>query len=202
MSLNSIVMPYKENCNAEGEIMTKFKIARMHFADNIKQNKIAKILNCHVNTINKIVLACKNKSPDDKIWKYLNDSDSRITVKKLNDLFSFFKYDSRKPKSHKLSIKIGSADEKIISDKFEDKKYGALRMFHHLSREGFDVEKRFTFGKIKGLYKRLKLKAKRVRTANGERRALYDYDLISAFEYLQYDVKVIADKHALPTDIY
>lgn len=202
MSLNSIVMSYKENCNAEGEIMTKFKIAKMHFADNIKQNKIAKRLHCHVNTINNIILACKNKSPDDEIWRYLNNANSRITAKKLNNSLDFFKHKSRKPKTHKLSIEIGSDDEKIISDRFKDKKYGVLRMFHHLKREGFDVENSFTFGKVKGLYKRLKFKAKRIRTASGERRALYDYDLIGAFEYLQYDVKVIADKHALPTDIY
>ena len=202
MSLNSIVMPYKENCKAEGELMTKFKISRMYFADNVKQNKIARKLDCHINTINKVILKCKNKDPDDEIWEYLNSSDLHITIEKINDLFGFFKYKSRKPKSHKLSIPAGSAEEQIIIKKFNSKKYGVIRMFHHLKREGFDTEERFTFGKLKGLYKRLKFKTKRIRTANGERRPLYEYDLIGAFEFLQYDVKIIADKHALPPDIY
>ena len=51
MSLNSIVMPYKENCKVEGEILTKFKIAKMFFFEKEKQKKIAKHLNCHSNTI-------------------------------------------------------------------------------------------------------------------------------------------------------
>ena len=72
MPLNSIVMPYKENCKAEGEIMTKFKIAKMYFAGKLKQLEIADYLNCHHNTVNKIVSTCKNKSPDSEIWSYLN----------------------------------------------------------------------------------------------------------------------------------
>ncbi len=202
MSLNSIVMSYKENCKAEGEIMTKFKIAKMYFTDKIEQLEIAKHLSCHKNTINNIILVCRNKSPDDEIWEYLNSSVSHISAEKLESLFSFFKHSSRKPKNHKLSIKSGSEDEMLIIDKFGDKKYGVRRMFHHLKREGVDIENRFTIGKIKGVYKRLGFRSKRIRTANGERRALYDYDLIGAFEYLQYDVKVIADQHALPVDIY
>ena len=74
-------------------------------------------------------------------------------------------------------------------------------MFDHLKREGRDVIK-LSIGKIKGLYKKYNLKVKRIRTANGERRSLYDYELLGVFEELQYDVKVLADKHTLPKDIY
>ena len=55
MPLTSIVMSYKENCKAEGEIMTKFKIAKMYFTDNLKQKEISSYLSCHQNTISKIV---------------------------------------------------------------------------------------------------------------------------------------------------
>ncbi len=44
--------------------------------------------------------------------------------------------------------------------------------------------------------------AKKIRTANGEKRALYDYDVIAVFEYLQYDVRAVSGKHSLPIDIY
>jgi len=62
--------------------------------------------------------------------------------------------------------------------------------------------RRSVFAKIKGVYKRLKLKGKRIRTVNGERRALYNYAEIGAFEQLQYDTKEILDQHALPKEIY
>jgi len=202
MPLSSIVMPYKENCKSEGEIMTKFKIAKMYFTDKLKQSDIAEYLLCHKNTVNKIILDCKNKSQDDEIWEYLHGVKSHIIKEKLESLFDFFKHNSRKPNSHKLSIQSESDEEKLIIEKFNKKKWGPKRMFNHLKREGIDVKNKFTIGKIKGLYKRQKFKVKKIRTANGERRALYDYDLIGAFEYLQYDVKVIADKHSLPADIY
>jgi len=75
-------------------------------------------------------------------------------------------------------------------------------MHRHLKKQGYDVKTLYTLGNIKGVYKRHEFKNKKIRTANGERRALYDYDIIAAFEYCQYDVKVIADKHSLPIKIY
>lgn len=202
MPLTSIVMSYKENCKAEGEIMTKFKIAKMYFSDNLKQNEISSYLSCHKNTISKIVKTCKKKPLDDEIWKYLCGHKIQITQGKIEDLFSFFQYDSRRPKSHKLSIQSESEEEKLIAKIFKDTHYGYKRILSHFKRKGFDIKSQYSIGKIKGVYKRNKFKSRRIRTANGERRALYDYDLIGAFEYLQYDVKVIADKHSLPADIY
>ena len=199
MSLNSIIMPYKENCKVEGEILTKFKIARMVFSNKEKQKRIAQYLNCHSNTIGNIVSLCKN-SRDSRIWEYLK-SNKKITNATLEELFSFFKYGSRKPLSNKRSIQFGSKEELIILKKFTDTKYGVKRMYNYLKREGQDMQK-FSIGKIKGLYKRYKLKAKKIRTVNGEKRVLYNYDLLGVFEELQYDVKVLADKHALPKDIY
>ena len=119
----------------------------------------------------------------------------------LNEVFDFFKYKSRKPLSNTRSIQFGSKEELLILQKFVSDKYGVKRMYNHLKREGQNMEK-FSIGKIKGLYKKYKLKAKRIRTVNGERRVLYNYDLLGVFEELQYDVKVLADKHSLPKDIY
>ena len=75
-------------------------------------------------------------------------------------------------------------------------------MYTHLRRQGYDVKNVYTKFKLRGVYKRNELKAKKIRTKNGERRALYDYSKISAFEHLQYDTKKVSDKHALPPDIY
>ena len=201
MLFSSIIMSYKENCKAEGEVMTKFKIARMYFAGGKTQVDISHYLCCHQNTINNIIKACKQRGPSSEIWNYLNDSRLHIESKKLLRLFSFLKYESRCPKSHKLSIAKDSDAEKLIIDKFETKNYGAKRLFKHLRRQGYNQEI-YSLGKIKGLYKRKGFKTKKIRSANGERRSLYDYDEIEAFEFLQYDTKSILDMHAIPADIY
>ena len=199
MSLDSIVMPYKENCKLEGEILTKFKIAKAYFYQKIPQNEIAFSLSCHKNTINKVISACKNNA-ELKMWEYLK-GDKKITVKELKKVFEFFKHKPRKPLGNKRSIQQGSKEELLILQKFVDKKYGAQRMFNHLKREGQDMAM-FTICKIKGVYRKYGLKSKRIRTANGERRALYNYDELGVFQEMQYDVKVLADKHSLPQDVY
>lgn len=201
MSFSSIVMSYQENCKAEGEIMTKFKIARMFFAGGKKQNKISEYLKCHKNTINGIIRVCKNKNPNEDIWKYLRNSRLHIAEEKLNELFSFLKHESRKPKSNKSRIQQDSPEEKIIIEKFQKENYGAKRLFKHLKRQGNDPLI-YSLGKIKGVFNRRKFKTKKIRTANGERRALYNYDEIEAFEFLQYDTKDVLDMHAIPADIY
>lgn len=201
MSLTSIVMSYKENCKAEGEILTKFKIARMFFAEGEKQNKISAYLKCHKNTIYKIICACNNHKPDDIIWKYLNNTQLHIGAEELKGQFAFLGHASRAPKSNPLRIQNDSIEEKLITQKFNDKNWGPKRMFKQLKRQGHDPGI-YSLGRIKGVYERKKFKTKKIRTANGERRALYNYNEISAFEFLQYDTKEILDLHALPQDIY
>ncbi len=198
MPFTSIVMPYKENCKAEGEILTKFKIARMYFSDGETQKDIAANIKCHGNTVNKIIKKCNdNISADAKEYLITNKN---ISLENLNSLFKFFEYQSRAPASNKNSLP--DDEEKIILKKFEDKNYGPKRIFKHLKTQKYDVENIYTLGKIKGVCKRNKIKCKKIRTANGERRSLYNYGEIGAFEYLQYDTKKITDKHALPLEIY
>jgi hypothetical protein len=194
-------MSYKENCKVEGEIMTKFKIARMYFASSKKQNAISEYLNCHKNTVLGIIRACKVHDPSNEIWKYLKDKNLHISEEKLKSLFSFFAHQSRAPLRNKSAIQKDSDEEKLIIEKFEDKKWGPKRMYRNLARQGFDMNI-YSLGKIKGVHKRNEFKTRKIRTFNGERRSLYNYDEIEAFEYLQYDTKTIADKHALPKDIY
>ena len=91
--------------------------------------------------------------------------------------------------------------EKTITEKHLKLNYGFKRLYKHFKIAGMNMET-FTFSKIKGVYKRLELKGKRIRTVNGERRALYNYAEIGAFEQLQYDTKEILDQHALPKEIY
>lgn len=201
MSFTSIIMPYKKNCKVEGEIMTKFKIARGYFSNNYQQKDIAQSIQCHKNTIYAIIKKCRSRESNDEIWKYLNNN-THIAEEKMNDLFGFLKGGSKRPNKCRTGFKEDSEEEKLIIEKFNNGKYGYKRMYRHLKKQEYDVENIYTLGNIKGVYRRKGFKAKKIRTANGERRALYDYDVIAAFEYLQYDTKEIADKHSLPTHIY
>ena len=177
--------------------MTKFKIARLHFFGKEKQRAIARHVNCHYNTINKTIRKCR-ESDDPCVMDYL-ETNKRINLKSLNEIFKFLEHDSRTPKNHNRCL--DTKNEKIVLEKQEKIHGGVKRIFKHLKRAGYDIDI-FTMGKIKGVFKRHKLRAKRIRAYNGERRALYNYDEIAAFEYMQYDTKEILDKHALPKDTY
>lgn len=188
-------MQYKENCKIEGEVLTRIKIARMHFSTGLRQRTIAEKWRCNKNTLVNIIAACDRASPEAR--KYL-EGNEHIPSDKLC-LFNFFKYGSRRPKTNCRSLK--EDEENLVIEKQRSLHYGAKRMFMQLKRQNMDMDV-FTLCKIKGVYKRNKLKGKKVRTVNGERRALYDYAQIEAFEHLQYDTKKIADMHALPANIY
>lgn len=195
MSSTLILMPYKENCKIEGEILTKLKIARMHLASHVKQKEIARLWKCSKNTVGAIIESCRSAPAEAEV--YLKNG-LHIPLEKL-ELFNFLKYGSRKPKTNKRCLT--EAEEKILLEKHGDLHYGFKRMCKHLKRAGFDTSV-YTPSKIKGVYKRNQLQIKKVRTANGERRALYDYDKIAAFEFLNYDTKKVTDMHALPMELY
>lgn len=188
-----ILMPYKQSCKIEGEIITKIKLARVYFKDRKKQKNIAKAFNCHKNTVLKIIKSCKENAPP-LAMKFLKNG-KHIAVKNLK-LFEFLKSKSRKPKSNKRCL--SQENEDFIVVKHKKTKFGFKRLHRHLTRQGH----KFTLGEIKGVYKRRKLKSKKIRTVNKNRRKLYNYDEIEAFQHLQYDVKEIADQSALPQEIY
>lgn len=197
MPFNSILMPYKQNCKVEGEIITKFKIAKLYFFEKKTQREIAQNIQCHYNTVGNIIKKCKLLGSPEAFF-YLKGSE-KLSENKL-ELFHFLKSGSRRPKSNKRCLT--GPGENLILEKHHHLNYGPKRMFKHLKRQGYDTENIFTLAKIKGVYKRNNLETKRIRTANGERRALYNYEQIQAFEYLQYDTKYITDKHSLPEKIY
>lgn len=189
-------MSYKENCKTEGEVITGLKIARHYFADGIAQKDIAKDLGCHKNTINEIVRLCRAQA-NPRVIALLSGHD-KISSHDLK-LFEFLKHESRRPKAN---CRMADKDsQKTIVRQHLDLNCGFKRLYKHLKRVGMSEES-FSLGKIKGVFKRLKLKPEKTRTKNGERRNLYNYGQIGAFEQMQYDTKEITDSHALPAEIY
>ena len=188
-----IMMDYKEQCKSEGEVLTRVKITRAVLS-GLTQKEVAKQWRCNKNTVSAIM----------KIYNKLPERQKELIKQKSlssSDLAEFktFKHLSRRPHGNKRTL--SAEQEKIIISKHKTTHYGPKRMHTHLKRQGYNMNI-FTLSKIKGCYKRNKLKGKKTRSYNGERRPLYNYDKIGAFEYLQYDVKHITDKHALPKDIY
>ena len=190
-------MPYKENCNVEGHILTRFKIARLYFHDKIPQKEIAARIGCHRNTVGNVIKMCK-KEASREAWRYLKSAEG-LTESRLIELFRFLKPEKPKPHSHPKQLR--GEDEEYIVKRHEKLGYGPQRLYTTLKREGVDMS-RYTLAKIKGVYKRNALETKKVRTSNGNRRALYDYTKIGAFEQLQYDTKELLDKKALPKTLY
>ena len=193
----SIVMSYKENCKAEGHILTRFKIARLYWCDQMTQTDIAQRIQCHRNTIGQVIALC-TQSASPEAWHYLRNAQ-HISQERLQELFAFLEPGSRRP--HRHSWQLNDQAEQYILSRHTALGYGPKRLYTTLRREGAPMAI-YTLAKIKGVYKRKALVRTTVRTSNGNRRALYEYATIGAFEQLQYDTKEILDKKALPKPLY
>lgn len=189
-----IIMSYKQQCKAEGVILTRIKIIRA-VLKGLSQREAAAIWHCSKNTIGAIIRA----------YTRLNEAERQLLTSNLsltaNDLerFGNLACQSRAPNSNKRSLP--RTDEALILTIHKKITMGPKRMHTHLARQNRDMEV-YTLSKIKGVYKRQSLVVKKVRTMNGERRPLYDYASLAAFQYLHYDTKHITDQHALPKAIY
>jgi transposase len=122
-------------------------------------------------------------------------SISRQTVRRardgtLSDL-------SRKPKHSPNRIK--EEFENLILKEAKRTHFGYRLLSSYIYRK-YGI--RISENTIKAILKRNRLKPKKIKTSNGNRRRLYDYEHLRPFVYLQVDTKHILDKSALPKDVY
>lgn len=201
------VMKYKEQIR-EHELITKIRIIRAVKREHIPIVQVAKSFSCHRNTVTNLITLFET-SICQQDQERLLVSGASLSFQELNHWYCDLLNKSRKPHSHKKAA-TKDQEEKIV-DLFTNQgiKVGVSRMKRHLFRryEGDTSSeavalKQLSPGKIRGIYKRNQLTTQTVRSANGERRHLYDYSLLGCFERLHYDVKHILDKHALPIAIY
>ena len=200
-------MVYKEQIK-ETELVTKVRIIRAVKKENIPITQVAKAFSCHRNTIGNIINAFDKKiSPQNQV--VLLNSGTSLTHDVLFSQYGTLLNAIRKPKSNKRSA--GKLEEDKICEFFtkENIRVGVKRMERFLRRRYVNSTDQheqallqLTTGQLKGLYKRNNFQVQKVRSSNGERRALYDYRALACFERLHYDVKHILDKHALPENIY
>jgi len=187
----------------ENPILSRIKILKILFTESISQRKLSEKVKVHFNTINNIV----------KIFnKYNKKWDKEVLMKSdnysLNSLKKQFKYldlKSRRPLSHSRIIEKDSAIWKLIS-KLHKETNKWYKLINNILKRKLWLNKYedlwITEAKIRWFYKRNKIKLKKVKTDNREHRSPFDFQKAMTFSKLYIDTKHIADKHALPTEIY
>ncbi len=196
------VMKYKEQIKTN-ELITKIRIIRYVKKEHVPIVEVASSFSMHRNTIGKMIKAFEETiTPLDQ--SLLLCPGGQTSSVELIQRYQNILNKKRIPKTHKRSARPKS--EKAIVTLFTKKKIrvGIVQMKLILTRRfGKNIGlAKLTLGQLKGIYKRNKLKTALVRSANGERRHLYDYVAIACFAFMHLDVKHILDKHALPQDIY
>lgn len=195
-------MQYKEQSKGN-ELITKIRIIRYVKKEHLPIVEVARSFACHRNTIHNIIRAFEHLvSQEDQAL--LLASGTHLSQDLLVTKYQVLLNHKRIPKTHKRNASV--ADEEEIVELFTKKniKVGIVQMKLTLERRfGANVGlSRLTIGQLKGIYKRNRLKTETTRSANGERRHLYDYEAIACFQFMHLDVKHILDQHALPQDIY
>lgn len=200
-------MAYKQQIK-ENELITKIRIIRSVKKDRIPLVQVASAFSAHRNTIRNIITLFETTVSDKEQQQLLNATGS-VTYEELKMLYGSLLNKSRKPHSHKHAAT--KEEEQAIVDLFtkDGIRKGIVGMQLYLARRYKDDTsskaeslKQLSIGKLRGIYQRNGLLSANVRSANGERRHLYDYASLGCFERLHYDVKHIRDKHALPQHIY
>lgn len=200
-------MSYKQQIK-ENELITKIRIIRSVLKDNVPIVQAAEAFSCHRNTITNIIGMFEHFIPVNDQLRLLRNNTS-LSHDELTTLYAALLNKSRKPHAHKKTAT--QSQENSVVDLFTNKgiKVGVVAMQLHIKRRYLDdisptsqELKNISLGKLRGIYKRNHLTTQKSRSANGERRHLYDYYALGCFERMHYDVKHIRDKHALPQNIY
>ena len=191
------LMPYKQNCKINNELAVKLSITKKYI-DWVKPKKIIEEYWCSRNIPANLFKKFKFIYWDKWVseLRVISKIDSWTLEK-----FELLKWETRKPKTHN-SWPPEDIEEQIVEIQ-KKHRYWMKRLNTHLRRQWKIDKKYLSLWKIKWIFKRYNLKTKRIRTANwNKRQQLYPYDELSAFEELNYDVKEIQDKKALPEKIY
>lgn len=195
-------MQYKEQIK-ENELITKIRIIRYVKKEHLPIVEVARSFSMHRNTIGNIIKTFERTIVTEDQLLLLRQGN-QSTAEALAFRYHHILNKKRVPKTHRRSA--SRKAEKAITHLFTKKniKVGIIQMKLTLERrfgENVGLAK-LSIGQLKGIYKRNNLVTAKVRSANGERRHLYDYQAIACFQFMHLDVKHILDKHALPQDIY
>jgi len=213
LSLFKDPLSYKQQRGAN-ELIMKFRIICDVLRHHHSKTGVADKYGMGRNTVGNIIAAFR-KSISQPVQAELLSAAQTFSQREIEEKLAPIKNTSTKPLGNKRSAT--KQQEQIILKYFHQEHIavGADRMWMFLQRRkmklGNDPPRQaedrlvlagLTKSRLKGIYKRNGLKAKKKRTSNGNVRPLYDYDALACFERLHYDTKTIPDQKALPEDIY
>lgn len=201
-------MSYKQqiSLSQEQELLAKLRIVKQVKRFGRKQKQVAASFSCHRNTITNILKSFKTLLPLDiqQALIYGDDWNRQDLLTLLLPLQNL----SRKPHSHPAQASKAVTD-KVIELFNKGIKTGPQRFTTIIKRKLADSNnpieqqvRQLSLASTKGIFKRNKLRITKVKSGNGQKRALYDYQSLACFSCLHYDVKHILDHKALPDDIY
>ena len=193
MSYKQLIVWWTE----EEEIIARYRILRdviVHWSSRID---VASRYSMSRNTVTAILKLYQSREDIDDISAKLRNS--QLSKLEIIDFFHFLKSQSRKP--HKFRWIAKETVEKIVIREFKALWYWYRRMRKHLTKRWL-LDNDIKEWLVKWIYKRNSYIVAKTRAKNWEVKHLYNYDEISSFQYLHYDVKHILDHWALPDEIY
>jgi hypothetical protein len=181
----------------EEEIIARYRILKDVVIHWYLRVAVAKAYSMHRNSVSNIIHLYELLENREEIyWKL---SLTTLNKQDIIEAFGFLISKSRRPKL--LRWTANESIKKIVLNEFKALWYWYRRMRNHLIQK-WTLKNEVKEWIIKWIYKRNNLKVRKVRAKNWEVKHLYNYDEISSFEYLHYDVKHILDHWALPDEIY
>lgn len=207
-TLSLEAMSYKQQISKDQsqELITKLRIIKQILNNGHCQTKTAVQFRCHRNTVANIIKRFKNNFSREEQNQLLGKKWKKDQlIEKLQPIRN------KSTRPHSNCRQLGRKEEKRLLKIFKEEKVrvGVKMMQLILKRRFADsqdpVEQELAnlpLGQIKGVYKRNKLKVKKMRSRNGNVRPLYDYTQLGCFERMHYDVKHVLDMSALPNNIY
>ena len=219
MILYKEIMNYKEQIK-DNQLITKFKIIKDFKIHWLSKVEIAYKYSMHRNCVFNIIKSF-DCNIDPWIKEKLLSSSNNLTKIELENMLTWIKSKSRKPKGNRRSASREQEDlvleyhsnwwniwykrmDMIIKrwlSKVEWINTDKITKLDNFNKNIKDL-KWLTFSQIKWIYRRNWLKSRKIKSSKWKRVSLYDYKAIWCFEYMHIDTKDILDKKALPESIY
>ena len=192
----------------DSELLTKLRVIRLAHSPHVTQSRVAAIFGCHRNTVANL-LSSFSRLPAAVKSRLIRDSS--LAREEVELLMKPLLHTSSRPHHHP---KEPSELQKYIVHHLHEEcgwRVGYKNMHALLKRSFHDYQPIdptlhsltiLTLRQVRTIYKNFELRTQRVRTRNGDRKPLYDYAALAAFERMHLDTKTLADAKSLPNDIY
>ena len=184
--------------------MTKLRAIKEVFVLHRKQSDVSMQFGMHRNTLGSLLVVFESQAPPELKEKL--QQGAHMNAEEIRTVWVFLANKSRRPKGNKRMATV--AEQELILHIQDILKVWAKRVYTHMKRKSLLSEdviglaRVITPSRIRWVMKRWWCRVQKVRVYNRTHKALYDYASISAFEYMHFDTKVLADQKSLPEHVY